>query len=144
MPTLLVASIGGHLVELVEIARRLPPESDDIVMWATQDHPQTRSLLAGEEAVYVPEVSESDIAGVLRNLTFAHRLHRQWEFTRVVSTGSGTALGFLPYFAARRVPAHYIECATRVDRPSVSGRLLTLVPGVHMYSQWRHLAHGSW
>jgi len=142
MPTLFVATIGGHLVELVQIASRLP--DDDVHIWATQDHPQSRSLLAGEHVVYIPDVGERDLPGVARNLPFAYRLHRQWRFSRVVSTGSGTALGFLPYLAARGVSAHYVECVTRVESPSVTGNLLGAVPGVHRYTQWKHQAHGRW
>jgi UDP-N-acetylglucosamine--N-acetylmuramyl-(pentapeptide) pyrophosphoryl-undecaprenol N-acetylglucosamine transferase len=144
MPTLFVATIGGHLAELVQIAGRLPDDADDVRVWATQEHPQSRSILAGEKVVYVPEVSERDVRGVARNLPFAHRLHREWRFTRVVSTGSGTALGFLPYLAARGVSAHYVECATRVESPSLTGNLLGAVPGVHRYTQWKHMAHGRW
>ncbi len=144
MPTLFVATIGGHLVELVQIASRLPDDVDDVRVWATQDHPQSRSLLAGKTVVYVPDVGERDIPGVARNLPVAHRLHREWRFTRVVSTGSGTALGFLPYLAARGVSAHYVECVTRVESPSVTGNLLGAVPGVHRYTQWKHQAHGRW
>ena len=61
-----------------------------------------------------------------------------------MSTGSGTALGFLPYLAARGVSAHYVECATRVESPSLTGNLLGAVPGVHRYTQWEHQAHGRW
>jgi UDP-N-acetylglucosamine--N-acetylmuramyl-(pentapeptide) pyrophosphoryl-undecaprenol N-acetylglucosamine transferase len=144
MPTLFVATIGGHLVELVQIASRLPDDGDDVRVWATQDHPQSRSLLAGEKVIFVPEVGERDVSGVARNLPFAHRLHREWRFTRVVSTGSGTALAFLPYLAARGVSAHYVECATRVESPSLTGNLLGAVPGVHRYTQWEHQARGRW
>ena len=144
MPTLFVATIGGHLVELVEIAARLPRDGDDVRVWATQDHPQSRTLLAGENVVYVPDVGLRDVPGVIRNLPVAHRLHREHRFTRVVSTGSGTALGFLPYLAARGVSAHYVECATRLDGPSVTGNIMRFVPGVHLYTQWKRWAHGRW
>jgi len=142
MPTLFVATIGGHLVELVEIAARL--SDDDVRVWATQDHPQSRSLLAGEQVVYIPDVGMRDVPGVARNLPIARRMQREWNFTRVVSTGSGTALGYLPYLALRGVSAHYVECATRVEKPSVTARLLYAVPRVHFYTQWERLAHGRW
>jgi len=144
MPTLFVATIGGHLVELVEIAARLPNDGDDVRVWATQDHPQSRSLLAGENVVYVPDVGLRDVPGVIRNLPVAHRLLREYRFTRVVSTGSGTALGFLPYLAVRGVSAHYVECATRLDGPSVTGNMMRFMPGVHLYTQWQRWAHGRW
>jgi UDP-N-acetylglucosamine--N-acetylmuramyl-(pentapeptide) pyrophosphoryl-undecaprenol N-acetylglucosamine transferase len=145
MATLLVATIGGHLTQLVDIVGRLPlVDGRDIRVWVTHDHAQSRSLLHGEKTVFVPYVGAKDVPGVLRNAPVAHRLQREWRFTRVVSTGSGVALGYLPYLAARGVQAHYIESATRVGGPSVTGRLLGRVPGVRVYTQYRHLADSRW
>src|ERR1700710_2503966 len=148
MTTLLVATIGGHLVELVDIAGRLPKTAsgdDDERVWVTQDHAQSRSLLAGEEhVVYVPDVHPKDVLGALRVVPVAHRLQREWKFDRVISTGSAVALSFLPYLAARGVDTHYVECATRVTDVSLTGRILQVVPRVHMHTQWEHLATGSW
>jgi UDP-N-acetylglucosamine--N-acetylmuramyl-(pentapeptide) pyrophosphoryl-undecaprenol N-acetylglucosamine transferase len=145
MTTLLVATIGGHLVELVDIARRLPDDEDNERVWVTQDHAQSRSLLADEEhVVYIPDVHPKDVLGVLRVAPVAHRLQREWKFDRVISTGSATALCFLPYLALRGVDAHYIECATRVTDVSLTGRILQVMPRVHMHTQWEHLASGSW
>jgi UDP-N-acetylglucosamine:LPS N-acetylglucosamine transferase len=145
MSTLLVATIGGHLTQLVDIVARLPDDdASDIRVWVTHDHAQSRSLLRGEQSVFVPYVGAKDVRGVLSNVPVARRLLREFRFSRVVSTGSGIALGYLPYLAARGVRAHYIESATRVDRPSVTGRLLQAVPGVRLYTQYQHLAGGRW
>jgi UDP-N-acetylglucosamine--N-acetylmuramyl-(pentapeptide) pyrophosphoryl-undecaprenol N-acetylglucosamine transferase len=144
MPTLLVCTIGGHLVELVDIAGRLPDDGDDIRVWATFDHPQSRSLLADERNVeFIPRVSPRDIRGIMRNLPIAHRLMREWKFTRVISTGSATALAYLPYLALRGVSTHYIDSATRIDGDSETAKVLKRVPRVHMYTQWKHLANGK-
>ena len=144
MPTLLVATVGGHLVELVDIARRLPDDGDGVQVWATQDHPQSRSLLANEpNVVFVPKVTPRDVAGILRNLPVAHRLMHEWHFTRVISTGSATALGYLPYLALRGVPTHYVDSATRIDGDSETAKVLKRVPRIHMYTQWQHLAQGK-
>src|SRR5258708_24614198 len=119
MPAVLVRTVGGHLVERVDIARRLPDNGDGIVVWATQDHVQSRSLLANEpNVVFVPDVQPRDIAGILRNLPVAHRLMNEWRFTRVISTGSATALAYLPYLALRGAQSHYVDSATRIDGDS--------------------------
>jgi len=144
MPTLLVCTIGGHLVELADIAGRLPDDGDNIRVWATFDHPQSRSLLANEPNVeFIPRVSPRDIRGIMQNLPIAHRLMREWKFTRVISTGSATALAYLPYLALRGVPTHYIDSATRIDGDSETAKVLKRVPRVHMYTQWKHLATGK-
>src|SRR3954452_19952979 len=145
MTTLLVATIGGHLTQLVDIVGRLPRADDaDRRVWLTHDHAQSRSLLQGETTVFVPYVGAKDVRGVIRNVPVAHRLLREHQVTRVVSTGSGVALGYLPYLATRGVPAHYIESATRADGPAVTGRLLQRVPRVRTYTQYRHLADHNW
>ena len=65
--------------------------------------------------------------------------------TRVVSTGSGIALGYLPYLAARGVPCHYIESAARVAGPSRTGRVLRACRGIRRYTQYAQWAgaHGG-
>jgi len=142
--TLFVATAGGHLTQLVDLARRLPGGGDEAELWASNDNAQSRSLLESKNAVFVPEVGTGDVFGVIRSLPVAQRLQREWKFSRVISTGSGLALGYLPYLAACGVRAHYIESATRLTGPSVSGRVLRAVPGVRLYTQYEHLARAPW
>jgi len=144
MVTLLVATTGGHLAQLAEIAARLPVEGDTERLWITHDNVQSRGLLADERVEYVPYIGVRDIPGVLRTVPIAHRLLRAERVTRVVSTGSGIALSFLPYLAARGVPAHYVESAARVVGPSLSGRLLHAAPRVHLYTQYQSWEAGRW
>jgi UDP-N-acetylglucosamine--N-acetylmuramyl-(pentapeptide) pyrophosphoryl-undecaprenol N-acetylglucosamine transferase len=144
MVTLLVASTGGHLAQLADIADRLPVERDGERLWLTHDNAQSRSLLACERVQYIPYIGVRDVPGVLRTVPFAHRLAKEESLSRVVSTGSGIALAFLPYLAARGVPAHYVESAARVVGPSLSGRLLHTVPRVHLYTQYRAWEADRW
>ena len=80
-----------------------------------------QSLLAGRDVEYIPYVGVRDVPSVLRCVLRAHALYRQRRPTRAVSTGSGIALGYLPYLAARGVDCHYIESAARVSGPSLTG-----------------------
>ena len=48
MSALLVASTGGHLVELMRLRPRLTGIGDEVT-WVTFDTPQSRSMLAGED-----------------------------------------------------------------------------------------------
>src|SRR4029077_7816952 len=54
------------------------------------------------------------------------------------------AVAYLPYCAARGVRASYIESATRIDGPSLTGRLLQRLPGVRLYTQYDSCARGRW
>lgn len=142
MTTLFLATTGGHLQQLDFLAPRLPPDGDEV--WVTDENEQSRSLLRGRPVEFVPYVGVRAAADVARCVPTAHRLWREYGVTRVVSTGSGIALGYLPYLASRRVACHYIESATRVSGPSLTGRVLRAVPAVHLYAQYRRWAGRRW
>jgi UDP-N-acetylglucosamine--N-acetylmuramyl-(pentapeptide) pyrophosphoryl-undecaprenol N-acetylglucosamine transferase len=140
--TLFVSTIGGHLDQLDALARRIPV--DGPAVWVTHANGQSRALLAGRDAQFVPYVHERSLTDVARCVPTAHRLWREKSLTRAVSTGSGIALGFLPYLAAHGVSCHYIESAARVRGPSLTGRVLERVPGIRRYTQYAHWAGPRW
>jgi UDP-N-acetylglucosamine transferase subunit ALG13 len=144
--TLFVAAAGGHLDQLDQLSGRLAGGGEPS-LWVTSANEQSRSLLADRDSVFVPYVGVRDLRGVLRCIPEARRLRRGHAITRAVSTGSGIALGFLPYLAAHGVECHYIESAARVGGPSVTGRILGCMPHLRAYTQhacwsndrWRHI-----
>jgi UDP-N-acetylglucosamine--N-acetylmuramyl-(pentapeptide) pyrophosphoryl-undecaprenol N-acetylglucosamine transferase len=143
LSTLLVASTGGHLKELHHLHRRLAGVRGPF-RWVTFDTPQSRSLLAGEAIDFVPFVGGRDPANVTRNLASARRILRDRDVDTVVSTGSAVALPFFGLARARRLRCHYIESAARIDGPSVTGRLISAIPGVHLYAQHQRWSLGRW
>ncbi|MEK0081746.1 glycosyltransferase [Benzoatithermus flavus] len=145
MSTLFVASTGGHLAQLHELADRIDDGRRGDRLWVTFDSEQGRTLLDGEDRLFIPYIAERDVAGVGRAMWYAKRIiGKRKTITRVVSTGSGIALSFLPYAALRGIEAHYIESAARVGQPSLTGRLLQSVPGIRLYRQYPHVSHGNW
>jgi UDP-N-acetylglucosamine transferase subunit ALG13 len=70
-------------------------------------------------------------ANTIRAAAILHR-HRP---DRVISTGSNIALSFLPLAVRMGASAVYVESATRATAPSLTGRLLTRVPGVQLLAQ---------
>ena len=142
MSTLLVAQSGGHLAELHHLRPRMSGVDD--VVWVTFDTPQSRSLLDGEEVVFVEESHTRDYWRVMQNMRPAARLLRSGDVDAVVSTGASIALSFLPLARALGKQAHYIESATRCDGPSMTGRLLQTVPGVSLYTQHQRWADERW
>ncbi len=138
----LVANAGGHLTQLFRLAPRLP-SFDAPPVWVTSETAQSRSILEGQDVVWVPEVAPRDVGNMMRCLPQARALARQRP-AMAVSTGSGVALGFLPVLAMSGVPCHYVESATRVEGPSLTGRLLRWSPGVRTYSQHRHWSDDRW
>jgi UDP-N-acetylglucosamine--N-acetylmuramyl-(pentapeptide) pyrophosphoryl-undecaprenol N-acetylglucosamine transferase len=144
MTTLLVASNGGHLAQLFSLAGRLDGLDPDR-LWVSFDCEQARTLLRGERTVFVPYIKERDLPGVVRTVGLARRIMREaGEVGAVVSTGSAIALAFLPYAVARGIEAHYIESAARVQRPSMTGRVLQHLPGIRLYRQYPTAVNGAW
>ncbi len=149
--TLYLATTGGHLAQLSQIADRLTPATPttpsptaDRSFWVTHENEQSRSILHGRTAEFVRYVGVRKPLDILRCLPDARRLRRDRSITTAVSTGSAIALGYLPYLAARGVECHYIESAARVAGPSLTGRVMRWVPRVRTYTQYRHWADANW
>jgi UDP-N-acetylglucosamine transferase subunit ALG13 len=143
MTTLLVASTGGHLKQLHQLRPRLEGVAAPYV-WATFDTEQSRSLLADEEVELVRFVGGRDPVNVARNVPRAERILRRRGVEAMVSTGSAVALPFFMLGRAHGLRCHYIESAARSDGPSLTGRLISRIPGVSLYSQYRSWAGGRW
>jgi UDP-N-acetylglucosamine--N-acetylmuramyl-(pentapeptide) pyrophosphoryl-undecaprenol N-acetylglucosamine transferase len=134
----MVANSGGHLEELWSLQSRLA-SSRQSRAWVTWDSPHSRSLLAGEDCMYVDQADPRDAVAALRYARDAREILRHGEWSKVVSTGSVISVPFFALARARGLPCHFIESAARVTGPSLSARLLEWVPGVHRYSQ-----HKGW
>jgi len=85
MTTLLVCSGGGHLQQMWTLRPRLPIGD---VTFVTFDTPQSRSLLAGEDVVYVPYAAPRDLAVAAKIGRTANDLLATGKYDRVVSTGA--------------------------------------------------------
>lgn len=134
--TLWVASAGGHLVQARTLAPRV---GTDCGLWVTYDVPQVESLLDGEQVIYAHHPTTKNLRNAVRNYWLARRVFRDHDVDRVVSTGAAVAVPFIVRARQLGIPCHYVESATRVSGPSVSGRMLQAVPGVRLYRQM-----GTW
>jgi UDP-N-acetylglucosamine--N-acetylmuramyl-(pentapeptide) pyrophosphoryl-undecaprenol N-acetylglucosamine transferase len=140
---MLVASSGGHLAELHRLESQVA-EGATHVTWATFDTPQSRSLLRGRQVAVVRQVDSRGYGSLVRVLPRALRLLREHRPERVVSTGSGIALAFLPFAPLVGAEAVYIESAARTSAPSLTGRLLSGVPWVRVYTQYAGNVSRRW
>jgi UDP-N-acetylglucosamine--N-acetylmuramyl-(pentapeptide) pyrophosphoryl-undecaprenol N-acetylglucosamine transferase len=142
-PTLLVASTGGHLEQLLRLRDRL----GDVLgtaEWATFDGPQSRSLLRDETVHYVGYIRPRDISAAVKDTPVAVRIIRSGGYRAVVSTGAGIALPFFLAAGAHRVPRYYIESAARANGPSLTGRLVGHIPGTRLFTQYPSWADDRW
>ncbi len=143
MATLLVASTGGHLKELHHLHRQLPDVTGPF-RWVTFDTPQSRSLLDRKAVDFVRFIGDRDAVNAIRSLGEARHILRDHEVKAVVSTGAAIALPFIGLARARRLPCHYVESAARIDGPSLTGRLVSGMPGVRLYTQCPGWANAKW
>lgn len=139
---LLVASTGGHLAQLERIAASMRCSQDSL--WVTFDSPQSKALLADKRVVTVPYVSPRDWRGVLRAAWIILRATRGERFDRAVSTGAALALAGFAAAALKRVPRLYVESISRVDGPSVTGRLVAGLRLAALQTQHRGWSGGRW
>jgi UDP-N-acetylglucosamine--N-acetylmuramyl-(pentapeptide) pyrophosphoryl-undecaprenol N-acetylglucosamine transferase len=138
---LLVASSGGHLAELHDLAPRLGVGDR---RWVTFDSPQSRSLLAGEDVVFVPPATSRDLVGAVKDLLVARRMFGRRRYDRVISTGAGVAMSFFLPATAAGLECTYIESATRTRGPSLTGRMAARMPRARLYTQHPSWADDTW
>jgi UDP-N-acetylglucosamine--N-acetylmuramyl-(pentapeptide) pyrophosphoryl-undecaprenol N-acetylglucosamine transferase len=131
---LLVASAGGHLQQLSLLLPRLGDARDEAI-WLTYDVPQTRSLLTGETLIGAHHPTTKHLPNAVRNYRLARAIFTKHAIDRVVSTGAAVAVPVMLRARQLGIPCHYIESATRVEGPSLTGRLLERLGGVHLYRQ---------
>lgn len=134
--SLWVASAGGHLTQARLLWRQMGSQPST---WVTYDVPHARTVLRGEEVVYAYHPTTKNLTNAVRNYRLARALFRTRRFARVISTGAAVAVPFMLRARQLGLPCHYIESATRVDGPSLSGRMLAALPDVQVYRQ-----SGTW
>lgn len=141
MTRLLVATSGGHLAELLDVAARLPAADD---VWVTSRTPMAEAALAGRDTIWVPYVHSREWRKALAMLPTAIREVRRVRPTSVVSTGAAVAVPWLLAARTLRVPSYFVDSATRISDHSMTGRMVARIPGVHVFAQYPELAEGRW
>jgi UDP-N-acetylglucosamine--N-acetylmuramyl-(pentapeptide) pyrophosphoryl-undecaprenol N-acetylglucosamine transferase len=130
----LVASTGGHLEQLHHWASRwgvLGGEST----WITFRNEQSESLLESENVVYVPYVAPRDIGATWAARKVIQDAVREQSSRLIVSTGAAVAVSAAMAASATRTRMIYIESLARVDKLSLTGRILKRWPGIERYTQ---------
>ncbi|MGF1595964.1 MAG: glycosyltransferase [Acidimicrobiales bacterium] len=138
---LLVCSVGGHLTEAMHLVEDL--DDIDEIHWATPDTGPSRTLLTGEAVWPITNVGPRELGKTLALFPLARKLIAQLQPTVVISTGASPAIPFLVVAAIRGIPAHFVESLTRIDAPSLTGRLLASVPTIRCYSHYDNFG-GRW
>jgi UDP-N-acetylglucosamine transferase subunit ALG13 len=104
-------------------------------LWVTYGVPQAEDLLAGDQVLHAHHPTTKNVGNAVRNYLLARRVFDTYEVERVISTGAAVAVPFVLRARQLGIPSYYLESATRVDGPSLSGRMLERLPGVQRYRQ---------
>lgn len=139
---LLVASTGGHLAQLVRLAPTFGVSDDSL--WVTFRTPQSESLLRGRRVMYVPYVRPRDWNGALHVRRAVSQILRREEFTLALSTGAAPAVAVLPLAKRHGIETIYVESVSRVEGPSLSGRILAALKAARLYTQHPSWADKTW
>ena len=138
----LAASTGGHLAQLHRIAPNLalgqPP------LWITFDNAQSRALLANEDVVFVPYIAPRDYRNLIRGIGPIRKALQGSAYDVAISTGAALAAAVLPLAKAGGKDAIYIESVSRFNGPSLTGRIMSLFPGVVTLTQHESWASSKW
>lgn len=142
LTTLLVASGGGHLRQMLALKPRLDVAGP--FLWAVPPSALALDYLRGQPFQPIPNVTSRDWRGAVRLTPQARQLMLREGVTRVVSTGAAPAPPFFLAGYALGLELHFIESATRSNGPSLSGQLVAQLPSVNLYTQYRHWADHRW
>ena len=132
MKICIVSSCGGHLTEV----RALKPA------FARYDH-----FYVLNDRIALPHDIEGKthfIRHSERDWLFFINLFEAWRILRserpslIISTGAGPVVSFALVGKVLRIPTLFIETFTRVERPSLTGRIMYYLADRFFY-QWRPL-----
>jgi UDP-N-acetylglucosamine:LPS N-acetylglucosamine transferase len=132
---LLVCSSGGHLLELIALQDAWRGLN---CAWVTFDKDDARYLLRSERVIFAHSPTNRNVRNLLRNLKLAWSVVRQRRPRALITTGAGVAVPFVWVARLWGVRTIYVESLTRIDRPSLSLRLIK--PALsRTYVQWPDL-----
>jgi beta-1,4-N-acetylglucosaminyltransferase len=118
---LLVASSGGHVLQLLQLADLWSKERRH---WVTFERSDAVSLLADERVTWAHYPTNRNLPNLVRNLGLALKMVRRGDVQAIVTTGAGVAVPFAIVGHFARVNVVYIESMARITAPSLTGRLV--------------------
>lgn len=131
-----VASIGGHWIQLLRIAR---PMEGHYEMVYISTHPKCAIMVEGEKYCLTTDFSRSDAWKLVSAFLKAIKTIRKEKPDAIITTGAAPGLVYLlagKLFGRKTI---WIDSIANVNRLSLSGRIAALFVS-RVYTQWQHLA----
>ena len=135
MKVCLVGSSGGHLAHLYMLKKFW---HDKERFWVTFDKEDARSLLKDEKMYSCYYPTNRNIKNLIRNTILAVKVLRKERPELIISSGAAVSVPFFylgKLFGAKLI---YIEVFDRIDKPTLSGRLVYPITDKFIV-QWRSL-----
>ncbi|MCV3296563.1 MAG: PssD/Cps14F family polysaccharide biosynthesis glycosyltransferase [Oenococcus sp.] len=117
----LVGSSGGHLTHLYMLKKFWETEDR---FWVTFDKEDARSVLQGEKIYNAYFPTNRNLKNLIKNTWLAFKVLKKERPDLIISSGAAVAVPFFylgKMFGAKTI---YIEVFDRIDRPTMTGRLV--------------------
>lgn len=124
---LLACSSGGHLDQLMVLEPWL--RERDVAI-ATFDKPDAATRLGGWRTYWLAWPTNRRIVNNCRNLVRAWRVVKREKPDVIISSGAAPAVPFFYLGRLWGIPSIYLECFDRIDRPTLTARLIRPVTSV--------------
>lgn len=121
MKICMACSSGGHLTHLY-VLKKFWEKHDRF--WVTFDKPDANSVLKNERkyGCYFP--TNRNIVNLIRNTFLAIKILIKEKPDVIISSGAAIAIPFFYIGKLMGIKLVYIEVFDRVDKPTISGRLV--------------------
>ena len=133
---LAIASIGGHWIQMLRIARAMEEHYE---MLYISTHPKCAAMVEGKKYYLTTDFSRSDAWKLIPE--FVRQLRIIWKEKPDAIITTGAAPGLICVFAGwlLRRKTIWIDSIANANHLSLSGRLAALFVS-RVYTQWPHLA----
>ena len=121
MKICLVGSSGGHLTHLY-LLKDLWSKSERF--WVTFDKPDARSILKSEKLFFCYFPTNRNLRNLIKNTFLAINVLRNERPDIIISSGAAVAVPFFYIGKLFRARTVFIEVFDRIDRPTLTGRLV--------------------
>ncbi|MCR4619468.1 MAG: oligosaccharide biosynthesis protein Alg14 [Paludibacteraceae bacterium] len=134
-----VASIGGHWIQLLRIARPLE-ERYEVVYVST--HPKCATMVEGHKFFQTGDFSRSNAWKLIPSLFKAVKTIWDEKPDAIITTGAAPGLVYLFVGKLMARKTIWIDSIANAERLSASGRV-ALRFASRIYTQWKDLAVGK-